>query len=54
MEKGIIREMNSNEVGKLKSCIEELASYHNMVSTNFKGDYPRRPYDITLKVKNHR
>lgn len=54
MEKGIIREMNSNEVGKLKSCIEELASYHNMVSTNFKGDYPRRPYDITLKAKNHR
>lgn len=50
MEKGTIRVMNPDEVGKLKICIEELARYHNTVSTNFKGNYPRRPYDITLEA----
>ncbi len=37
MEKDTIREMNPDEVGKLKICIEELARYHNTVSINFKG-----------------
>lgn len=50
MEKGTIREINPDEVGKLKICIEELAGYHNTVSTNFKGCYPRRPYAITLEA----
>jgi len=45
-----MREISSKEVDKLKHCLEELADYHNMVSVNFKGHYPKRPFDETIKV----
>lgn len=48
MEK-IIRTLKQNEVWKLKRCIRELAEHHNTVSVNFKGSFPRRPYEVTIE-----
>jgi len=31
-------------------CIVQLSEYHNQISTNFKGSYPSRPYELTLSV----
>ncbi len=47
--KKIIRTLKQNEVWKLKRCIQELAEHHNTVSVNFKGNFPRRPYEVTLE-----
>lgn len=34
----------------LEDCIRALSEYHNEVSVNFKGSYPSRPYEQTLKM----
>lgn len=39
-----LRILKENEIGLLKECLEELAGHHNMVSTHFKGYYPRKSY----------
>ena len=38
-----MREMNSNETGKLYECLEALAKHHNSVSEYFQGCYPQQP-----------
>ena len=43
-------EIVSTEVPKLRACLESLAEHHNAVSNNFKGKYPSRPYENTLKL----
>ncbi|MBQ6560176.1 MAG: GNAT family N-acetyltransferase [Erysipelotrichaceae bacterium] len=45
-----MREISTKEVDKLKHCLEELADHHNMVSVNFKGHYPKRPFDETIRI----
>ena len=39
----MIREINSEETGKLYECLEALAAHHNKVSAYFKGRYPLTP-----------
>ena len=43
-----MREIEAKEVYKLKNCLQELADHHNNVSVNFKGCYPKQPFDETL------
>ena len=43
MEVEMIREINSEETGKLYECLEALAEHHNKVSVHFKGRYPVAP-----------
>lgn len=43
-----MREIGSQEVFILKNCLEELAAHHNKVSVNFKGCYPKQPFEVTL------
>ena len=43
-----MREIGSQEVYTLKNCLEELAEHHNKVSVNFKGCYPKQPFEETL------
>lgn len=43
-----MREINSEEVYMLKECLVSLADYHNSVSINFKGHYPKESFDETL------
>lgn len=45
-----IREIKENEVYKLLACLEELAGHHNSISVNFRGYYPSRPFENTLKM----
>lgn len=45
-----MREITAEEVQKLGGCLQSLAEYHNEVSTYFKGNYPSRPYEDTLKL----
>lgn len=45
-----VREIERNEVGRLYSLVATLSDHHNQVSVNFKGSYPSRPYEETLKV----
>ena len=43
-----MREIGSEEVPKLHDCLAELARHHNRVSINFKGRYPKQPFEETL------
>lgn len=43
-----MREIGPEEVPRLRNCLEELAQHHNRVSINFKGCYPKQPFDETL------
>lgn len=43
-----MREIASDEVRKLESCLLALAAHHNKVSVNFKGCYPKTPVSRTL------
>lgn len=43
-----MREIGPEEVPKLRGCLEELARHHNRVSINFKGCYPKQPFEETL------
>lgn len=43
-----IREIDASDVNKLQECIVYLAEHHNQISVNFKGSFPRRPYDETI------
>lgn len=45
-----MRTICANEVWKLANCVQELSEYHNEISGHFKGTFPSRPYDITLKI----
>ena len=45
-----VRTISKDEILKLAECVRELSEYHNQISVNFKGDFPSRPYDITLKM----
>ena len=45
----VLKIIHENEVGLLLPCLEELAQHHNIVSTNFKGHYPRIPYEEVLR-----
>ncbi len=45
-----MREIKSNEVQRLRECVEALSEYHNTVSTHFKGMFPSRPYETTLEL----
>lgn len=44
-----ICEIDKTEVDKLSECISALSEYHNKVSVNFKGYYPKRAYSDTLE-----
>ena len=46
----VLREIGSDEVQCLVPLITELAAHHNQVSANFKGFYPRRPFEETLRL----
>ena len=43
-----MRELTGGEIGILEECLKELAGHHNRVSVNFKGAFPKRPYEETL------
>ena len=43
-----IREIDAREANKLQECIMQLSEHHNQISVNFKGSFPRRPYDETI------
>ena len=43
-----MREIGPEAVPKLRGCLEELARHHNRVSINFKGCYPKQPFEETL------
>ena len=45
---GRMREIEAKEEYKLKNCLQELADHHNKVSVNFKGCYPKQPFEETL------
>lgn len=45
-----MREIEASETRKLEKCLRALAEYHNGASVNFKGGYPSRPYEETLKL----
>ena len=45
----MIREINSDEAGKLYECLEALAEHHNKVSVHFKGCYPKTPSKQRIK-----
>ena len=45
-----VRKISKTEVNKLLECIMALSAHHNQISVNFKGCYPVRPYDATLKM----
>lgn len=45
----MIREINSEETGKLYECLEALAEHHNKVSVHFKGCYPQTPSGQRIK-----
>ena len=36
-----MREIEASETRKLEKCLRALAEYHNGVSVNFKGGYPK-------------
>lgn len=46
----VLRTIHENEIGLLHTCLEDLAQHHNMVSTNFKGYYPRISNEEVLEV----
>ena len=45
-----MREISYDEVYKLEECLKQLAEHHNEVSVNFKGCFPKKPYQETLAV----
>ena len=45
-----MREITSREVYQLEECLRELAEHHNEVSTNFRGCFPKRPFQETLAI----
>ncbi|MBQ7795297.1 MAG: GNAT family N-acetyltransferase [Lachnospiraceae bacterium] len=45
-----IREIDKNEVNKLRSCLIQLSEHHNQISTHFNGFYPSKPYEDTLNA----
>ena len=45
----MIREIHSEETGKLYECLEALAEHHNKVSVHFKGSYPKTPSEERIK-----
>lgn len=44
-----IREIEKDEVILLYDLVSELSDYHNKISENFKGIYPRRNISDTIK-----
>ena len=45
-----MREITCREVYQLEECLKELAEHHNEVSTNFRGCFPKRPFQETLEI----
>ena len=45
-----IREIDASETNKLLECITQLSEHHNQVSVNFKGSFPSRPYEETIRI----
>ncbi len=45
----MIKEIHSEETGKLYECLEALAEHHNKVSVHFKGSYPKTPSEERIK-----
>ena len=45
-----LRKIEINEVDRLYSLVAALSEHHNQVSVHFKGSYPSRPYEETLKA----
>ncbi len=43
-----IRVIQENEIDLLSECLTQLAQYHNTVSTNFSGYYPRKTCEDVL------
>ena len=43
-----MKELGSLEVYRLEECLKALAEYHNHTSANFKGHFPKKPYEETL------
>ena len=44
-----MRELSCREVSLLEECLKELAEHHNEVSTYFRGFFPKRPFQETMK-----
>ena len=43
-----MRELTGGEIRILEECLKELADHHNRVSVNFKGAFPKKPFEETL------
>lgn len=46
----LLREIEDTEVDKLEPCLASLARHHNIVSENFKGYYPKKPFSNTIET----
>ncbi len=44
-----MREIGSDETGRLEECLIALAAHHNKVSVNFRGHYPKIPVEETIR-----
>ena len=51
MEVEMIREINSEETGKLYECLEALAEHHNKVSVHFYEKYGFRERSVILTLE---
>ena len=45
-----MRTIQADEVWKLAEYVRELSEHHNKISVHFKGAFPSRPYETTLKM----
>jgi len=45
----MMRELPCAEIHELEECLRELAEHHNLVSVNFAGTYPKKPFGETLQ-----
>ena len=51
MEVEMIREINSEETGKLYECLEALAEHHNKVSVHLYEKYGFRERSVILTLE---
>lgn len=46
----MMRELPCAEIHELGKCLRELAEHHDLVSVNFAGTYPKKPFGGNASV----
>lgn len=46
----MMREITADETQELYELIKQLSEHHNIVSVHFKGAFPTRPYEDTVRI----